>query len=123
MIETTWNYPDGTTGHKVLPRNWGKVSGICAENAERHGFVKVETEVPDPPVVHEYSKLRLYDALVAAGIWPDVKTAIEAAEQWERWEWAINLATDYAPFAQLLSQLRQTYGDELTDAILAAAEI
>ena len=78
--------------------------------------------VPTPPP-KEYSKLRLYDALVSAGIWTEVKTAIEAAGQWERWELANDLATDYAPFAQLLAQLRQTYGDELVDSILSQAEI
>lgn len=82
------------------------------------------TPIPaPPPVVHTYSKLRLYDALVSAGIWTEVKTAIEAAGQWERWELANDLATDYEPFALLLAQLRQTYGDELTDNILAQAEI
>ena len=123
MVIVTWTYPDGTTGRSILPRNWGQTSGICEANAERFGFIKVETEAPDPPAIHTYSKLRLYDAMVEAGIWNEVKAAIEAAGQWERWEWARDMATDYAPFAQLLSQLRQTYGDELTDAILAAAEI
>lgn len=82
------------------------------------------TPVPiTPPAVHTYSKLRLYDAMVSAGIWNDVKEAIQAAGQWERWELANDLSTDYEPFSQLLSQLRQTFGDELTDQILAAAEI
>ena len=123
MLVVTWTYPDGTEGHNVLPRNWGSVSGITEANADRFGFVKVETEIPDPPAVHTYSKLRLYDAMFAAGIWDDVKAAIEQAGQWERWNWANDMATDYEPFALLLAQLRQTYGDELTDAILAAAEI
>lgn len=132
MTITTWTYPDGTE-HPNLPKTWGNTSGICEANAARLGFVKNEYEpisapasIPlDPiiPAVHTYSKLRLYDAMVEAGIWTDVKTAIEGAGQWERWTLANDLSTDYAPFEQLLQQLRQTYGDEMTDAILAAAEI
>lgn len=123
MTITTWTYPDGTTGHATVPRNWRQVSGITPANAERFGFVKVETVIPDPPVIHTYSKLRLYDALVSAGIWSDVKAAIVAAGQWDRYEQCNDLSTDYEPFVQLLAQLRQTFGDELTESVLAYAEI
>ena len=123
MKITTWTYPDGTAGHITLPRTWGRTSGICPANAERLGFVRVDTEMPDPPEVHTYSKLRLYDAMVKAGVWGQVRAAIESAGQWERWELANVLATDYEPFVELLAQLRQAFGDETTDAILAAAEI
>ena len=123
MIVVTWTYPDGSDGHPSLPRHWGKTYGITPENAARFGFVRAETEIPDPPVTHTYSKLRLYDALVDAGIWADIKTAIEGSGQWDRWTLANELSTDYTPFAQLLDQLRQTFGDELTDNILSQAEI
>jgi len=123
-IATTWTYPDGTSGHMTLPQTWGQVSGITPRNAGRYGFIRTSERIPDPPPApKEYSKLRLYDALCNAGIWTDVQTAIQNAGQWDRWELANDLSTDYEPFALLLAQLRQTYGDELTDAILAAAEI
>lgn len=80
--------------------------------------------IPEPPpAVHTYSKLRLYDALVRAGIWEQVRAAIEAAGQMERWDLAVDLATDYAPFAAILRSMRQTYGDDTVDQILAEAEI
>lgn len=124
MTIITWTYPDGTEGHPVLPRTWRNISGITPENASRLGFSRVETEVPDPePEPKRYSKLRLYDALVASDIWSEVKTAIEEAGQWERWNWANDLATDYAPFALLLARMRSAFGDELVDAVLAQAEI
>ena len=117
-----WKYPDGTV-HDMLPKTWGNLSGITLENAYRLGFIRHTTYKKDPPPVITYSKLRLYDALVRAGIWDDVKSAIENAGQWERWELANELSTDYEPFAQLLSQLRQTYGDDTTDGILESAEM
>lgn len=109
--------------YRILPARWEGTSPVTEQWALTHGWRKEEREIPDPPAVHTYSKLRLYDAMVAAGIWEEVKQAIEAAGQWERWNWANDMATDYEPFALLLAQLRQTYGDELTDAILAEAEI
>lgn len=124
MLIVTWTYPDGTEGHRTLPQNWGNVSGITPRNAAKYGFARVISEIPNPPPpVHTYSKLRLYDALVSAGLWSEVKAAIEAAGQWERWELANDLATDYQPFSLLLSQLRQAYGDATVEKILSASEI
>lgn len=122
MVITIYIAPNGME-YATLPKRYGNTSPVTEQWALAHGWRKERRTVPDPPVIHTYSKLRLYDAMVAAGIWEEVKQAIEAAGQWERWNWANDMATDYEPFAQLLSQLRQTYGDELTDAILASAEI
>lgn len=122
MVITIYIDPDGTE-YDMLPRKYKDTSPVTEAWALAHGWAKEERVIPDQPEVHLYSKLRLYDALVHTGIWEQVRAAIEAAGQWERWEWAIELATDYEPFAQLLVQLRQTFGDELTDNILSQAEI
>lgn len=82
------------------------------------------TPIPVPPPAPErYSILRIYDALRAAGIWEDVRAAIEESGQMERLTFANELATDYPPFAAFLAQMRTAYGDQTVDEILAYAKI
>lgn len=109
--------------HRTLPARWESTSPVTEAWALAHGWIKESRTIPDPPEIHQYSKLHLYDALLSAGIWDQVRSAIEQAGQLERWNLAVDLSTDYAPFAAILSQLRQTYGDELVDSILSQAEI
>lgn len=103
-----------------LPKRYGATSPVTEAWALSHGWRKEEREVPDE--VKRYSKLKLYDALENAGIWGEVKAAIESAGQWERYNQCDDLATDYPLFSQMVSAMREKYGNDTVDAILASAE-
>ena len=121
MKITTWTYPDGTEGHTTLPKTWRNVSGITEANASRLGFVKVEVEVPDPPVIHIYSKYLLIRALMKEGLWDVVKQAITDAGCWDLWEACNELSSDDEIFTSVLEQMKAEYGEEKVEEILAQA--
>ena len=122
MVYVVYIDPDGVS-HRTLPSRWKNVSPVTEAWALSHGWTKEQRTVPDPPEVHTYSKLRIYDVLVEMGLWETIKSEIELAGQWERWNMANDLSTAYAPFAAMLAELRTKMGDELVDQVLEQAEI
>lgn len=123
-IATTWTYPDGTTGHRVLPKTWGQVSGITPKNAGRFGFVRTSEKIPDPPAPPKlYSKYKLMESLKERGKWDDVKTAIDVAGYWDEWLVAQDLSSDDEAFQTARAAFVEAYGEELVAAVLAEAEI
>lgn len=84
--------------------------------------------VDDPPVYRTYSKLKLYAALVSAGLWEGVKTWLEAQEvggmnAYTAFSLAQDLTDSNEMFASYLAQLKEALGvsDEVVEQILAAS--
>ena len=77
-----------------------------------------------PPIVYRYSKLRIVDALIEAGVWQQVKEMIQQDENnWDRFTQSQDFASDYPMFVQLVAAIRQAFPQLDADAILEGARI
>ena len=99
-----------------LPKVWHRISPITESWALAHGWT-----VRDAPEVKRYSKLKLYRALTAAGLWDTVKSAIDASSYADEWSLAQDLASDDAAFALFSSSLTGVT-EEQKAALLAQCE-
>ncbi len=63
-------------------------------------------ELPETPTAPRViSKLKLYDALTAAGLWEAFAAALENAGETERWAFAHDVSEDDAGFSALVAAL------------------
>lgn len=79
---------------------------------------------PVPQMVYRYSKLRIVDALIEAGVWQQVKAMIQQDENnWDRFTQSQDFASDYPMFVQLVAAIRQAFPQLDADEILEGARI
>lgn len=74
---------------------------------------------PEPEPVVRYSKYALKNACVERGLWEQVKAMIEAAGKWESFLLIQDLASDNPELLEVMPTIRQQFGDDVVDAVLA----
>lgn len=77
---------------------------------------------PEPEPVKLYSKYLLKNACVKRGLWDEVKAMIEGAGKWESFLLIQNIASDNEELVEVLPAIREHFGDEVVDEVLAESE-
>ena len=79
-----------------------------------------EIEAPDVPSrpVH-YSKYKIQLACQKRGLWEQLKAMIDSAGLSDSWNNIIDLTSDNAELAAAMPGIRQTFGTDVVDAVLA----
>lgn len=121
---TVYIEPGTGAEYRILPDPWqGRVSPLTPDNCAGFGWTTAEREEEIPDPVPVYSKLRLVRAMKEAGIWSDVKAAVEAAGLWDEFALAQDLSAADPAFAPFLATLAQTYGQEPVADILERSRL
>ena len=74
---------------------------------------------PEPAPVVRYSKYKIKNACLKRDLWDTVKGMIESAGKWESFLLIQDIASDNAELMEIIPAIRQQFGDDVVDEVLA----
>lgn len=98
---------------------WPNTSPITERFFLNHGGRIVEIPEPEEVTPIIYSKYKLKLACEKRNLWAEVKSYIEQAGKWESFLLINDIASDNAEFTQVLPIIKEAFGAELVEAVLA----
>ena len=84
-------------------------------------YTPIPEPAPEPPTVVIYSKYRIQLACQKRGIWEQLKAAIASDGLQDSWANIVDIASDNEEMQDALPDIRDLFGAELVEAVLAEA--
>lgn len=109
----------------VAPSEWHVVGegGDAYIQIDAWEYEPIPAPEPVPPPVVRYSKYQIQLACQRRNLWEQVKGAVMAAGLQDSWSNIVDIASDNAELQAALPMIRELFGADVVDAVLAESVI